>query len=59
MVGAALSVGLDASWVTGNEVYGLEAHRLGYVLVIAANRRVSVQGAERTATEAAALLAAP
>ncbi|MEU1737623.1 hypothetical protein [Streptosporangium sp. NPDC020145] len=62
VIGAALGVGLDVSWVTGDEAYGqashprafLEAHRLGYVLVIAANRCVSGQGAE-----AAALLGAP
>ncbi|MEV4094403.1 hypothetical protein [Streptosporangium saharense] len=67
MIGAVLSAGLDASWVTGDEVYGraphprafLEAHRLGYVLVIVANRRVSVQGAGRTTAEVAALLATP
>ncbi|MEV8639319.1 IS701 family transposase [Streptosporangium sp. NPDC051023] len=65
MIDAALSAGVDASWITGDEVYGqaphlrafLEAHRLGYVLAIAANRRVSIQGAQQTAAEVAALAA--
>jgi SRSO17 transposase len=50
MIDAAIDVGLPASWVTADEVYGsdpdlrtgLEARGIGYVLAIGCNRRVAV-----------------
>lgn len=61
MILAALDAGIDTAWVTGDEVYGqdprlraaLEERQIGYVLAIAGNRRVSLEGAERTAAEIA------
>lgn len=49
MVTRAVTAGADASWVTGDEVYGadphlrqvIRGHRLGYVLAISANRHLS------------------
>ncbi|GAA3167643.1 hypothetical protein GCM10010466_67800 [Planomonospora alba] len=65
MIGAALAAGADARRVSGDEVYGqapdlrafLEEHLLGYVLAIAGNRRVALEGVERTAAQAATLAA--
>lgn len=50
MIGAALDGGVDASWVTADEVYGsdpalragLEARGVGYVLAVGCNRYVTV-----------------
>lgn len=61
MVLAALEAGVPAHWVTGDEVYGqdprlraaLEERRLGYVLAIAGNRRVELEGAQVSAAEVA------
>ncbi|WP_435810439.1 transposase, partial [Streptosporangium canum] len=52
MIAAALEIGIEASWVTGDEVYGqaprlrrlLEEREVGYVLAIAGNRRVRSGG---------------
>ncbi len=49
MIGRALDAGIPAAWVTGDEVYGadpglradLEHRRIGYVLAVAASRRVT------------------
>jgi len=48
LIDRAVTAGVPAGWVAGDEVYGADprlraavrAHRLGYVLAIAANRRV-------------------
>lgn len=48
LIGRAVAAGVPAGWVAGDEVYGADprlreavrAHGLGYVLAIAANRRV-------------------
>lgn len=48
LIDRAVEAGVPAGWVTGDEVYGADprlraavrGHRLGYVLAIAANRRV-------------------
>ena len=50
MITAALDSGVPASWVAGDEVYGadptlratLEDRGVGYVLAVAANRRIPV-----------------
>ncbi|MGP3966025.1 IS701 family transposase [Nonomuraea sp. 3N208] len=65
MILAALDAGVPASWVTGDEVYGqdprlraaLEARRIGYVLAIAGNRRVDLEGVQVSAAEVAARVA--
>jgi SRSO17 transposase len=52
---------VPASWVSGDEVYGqdprlriaLEQHQMGYVLAIAGNRRVELQGTQVSAAEVA------
>jgi SRSO17 transposase len=62
MVLATLNAGVRASWMTGDEVYGqdprlraaLEARQMGYVLAIAGNRRVDLQGVRLSAAEVAA-----
>jgi SRSO17 transposase len=54
MIARGVEAGLPVGWVTADEVYGidpdlraqLEALRLGYVLGIGCNRRVSVNGAQ-------------
>ncbi|MEV5706542.1 IS701 family transposase [Actinoallomurus sp. NPDC052274] len=61
MLLAAIEAGVPASWVSGDEVYGqdprlriaLEDHRMGYVLAIAGNRRVELQGTQVSAAEIA------
>jgi SRSO17 transposase len=64
MLTRALDAGVPARWVTGDEVYGadpdlraqLEAHRVGYVLAIAGNRRLpTAAGSIRADALAAAL----
>lgn len=53
MLLAAIEAGVPASWVSGDEVYeqdprlrvALEERRMGYVLAIAGNRRVELEGA--------------
>ncbi|MEU4704778.1 IS701 family transposase [Nonomuraea dietziae] len=63
MITAALDAGIATSWVSGDEVYGqdprlraaLEERRVGYVLAFAANRRASLDGAEMTAAQIAAM----
>ncbi|WP_425465293.1 IS701 family transposase [Nonomuraea diastatica] len=65
MVLAALQAGVPARWVTGDEVYGqdprlraaLEERRMGYVLAIAGNRRVELEGVQVNAAEVAARVA--
>lgn len=65
MVLAALQAGVPARWVTGDEVYGqdprlraaLEEHWMGYVLAIAGNRRVDLEGVQVSAAEVAARVA--
>ncbi|MEV0169490.1 transposase, partial [Nonomuraea fuscirosea] len=62
---AALQAGVQAAWATGDEVNGqdpplraaLEARRTGYVLAIAGNRRVELQGVVLSAAEVAAPVA--
>ncbi|KAB8182668.1 IS701 family transposase [Nonomuraea phyllanthi] len=65
MILAALDAGVPACWVTGDEVYGqdpclraaLEARRIGYVLAIAGNRRVDLEGVQVSAAEVATRVA--
>ncbi|MDF5754615.1 IS701 family transposase [Spongiactinospora sp. TRM90649] len=65
MILAAIEAGVPASWVSGDEVYGqdprlratLEQHRMGYVLAIAGNRRVDLEGVQVSAAEAATRVA--
>ncbi|MEU8110449.1 IS701 family transposase [Nonomuraea muscovyensis] len=65
MVLAALKAGVQAAWVTGDEVYGqdprlraaLEEHRMGYVLAIAGNRRFELEGVRVSAAEIATRVA--
>jgi len=65
MVLAALEAGVPARWVSGDEVYGqdprlraaLEACRMGYVLAIAGNRRVVLEGVQVSAADVAARVA--
>jgi SRSO17 transposase len=65
MVLAALEAGVPARWVSGDEVYGqdprlraaLEQRRTGYVLAIAGNRRVELEGVQVSAAEVAARVA--
>ena len=48
LIDRAVAAGVPAAWVTGDEVYGadprlraaIRAHNLGYVMAIAANRRI-------------------
>ena len=63
MITKALDAGVPASWVTGDEVYGadpdlrrhLQDRQIGYVLAIAANRRVTTRdGQPRTAAKVCA-----
>ncbi|SFK14912.1 DDE superfamily endonuclease [Streptosporangium canum] len=62
MITAALEAGIEASWVTGDEVYGqdprlrrlLEEREVGYVPAIVGSRRASLEGADLTAAEIAA-----
>jgi SRSO17 transposase len=50
MIAAALDAGINASWVTGDAVYGADPHlaaqlrqrQIGYVLAIAVNRTIQV-----------------
>lgn len=59
MIADALDAGLSARWVSGDEVYGqdprlrtlLEQRRIGYVLAIAGNRRVNLEGADRSVAD--------
>jgi SRSO17 transposase len=65
MLTAALEAAVPAAWVSGDEVYGqdpklrdlLESRRVGYVLAIAGNRRVNLEGAEASAAQIAASVA--
>ncbi|WP_425566295.1 IS701 family transposase, partial [Nonomuraea monospora] len=65
MVLAALEAGVSAPWLTGDEVYGqdprlraaLEQRRMGYVLAIAGNRRVELEGVQVSAAEVATRVA--
>jgi SRSO17 transposase len=62
MIAAALDAGIDAPWVTGDEVYGqdprlralLEARQAGYVLAIAGTLRVRCEGVDWPAAAIAA-----
>lgn len=62
MIDAALDTGLPTRWVSGDEVYGqdprlralLEQRGVGYVLAIAGNRRVNLDGTDRSAAGIAA-----
>lgn len=61
MIRAALAAGVPAAWVAGDEVYGADPHLraavrsagLGYVLQLAANRRVPTHGGLRRVDELA------
>ncbi|MDF5754611.1 IS701 family transposase [Spongiactinospora sp. TRM90649] len=61
MVADALDAGLAARWVSGDEVYGqdprlramLERRRIGYVLAIAGNLRVGLEGIDRDVADIA------
>ena len=64
MIGAALDAGVPAAWVAGDEVYGadpglradLEKRRIGYVLAVAKDHRVTTgQGRQRADALAARL----
>ncbi|WP_326645176.1 IS701 family transposase [Nonomuraea fuscirosea] len=65
MMLAALEAGVPAHWLTGDEVYGqdprlraaLEERRMGYVLAIAGNRRIELEGVQVSAAEVAARVA--
>ena len=54
MISRAVTGGVPAGWVTGDEVYGacpnlratIRSHGLGYVLAVASNHRVTYPGAE-------------
>ncbi|MET8162635.1 IS701 family transposase [Sphaerisporangium sp. NPDC005289] len=54
MITAAVEAGIDAAWVTGDEVYGqdprlhalIAGHGIGYVLAIAGNQRVRTSGSD-------------
>jgi SRSO17 transposase len=62
---AALEAGVPAHWLTGDEVYGqdprlrtaLEERRMGYVLAIAGNRCINLQGVQVSVAEVAARVA--
>lgn len=52
MISNAIQAGVPAGWVTGDEVYGtdprlrteLEYHRLGYVIAIVRDHRITTGG---------------
>jgi SRSO17 transposase len=54
MIASALRAGIEAAWVSGDEVYGqdpqlralLEETQMGYVLAVAGNRRARFNGAD-------------
>lgn len=62
MIAAALDAGIDAPWVSGDEVYGqdpwlralLQERQVGYVLAIAGNRSVRCEGIDWQAAAIAA-----
>jgi SRSO17 transposase len=62
MITAALDAGIGAAWVLGDEVYGqdpllravLEERLMPYVLAIAGNRTINLEGIDRPAAEIAA-----
>lgn len=64
MIAAALEAGVAASWVAGDEVYGadpalramLHTRRIGYVLGVASNRAVLIDGEKRLVSDLAASL---
>ena len=64
MIARALDAGTPAAWVTGDEVYGadpglradLERRQTGYVLAVAASRRVTTAAGTREARQIAARL---
>lgn len=61
MLLAALDAGVQATWASGDEVCGqdprlraaLEERRMGYVLAIAGNRRVELEGVQVNTAEVA------
>lgn len=65
MVLAALDAGVQASWVSSDEVYGqdprpraaLEERQMGYVPAIAGNRRVELEGEQVSAAQVATRVA--
>jgi SRSO17 transposase len=65
MLTAALDAAIPAAWVSGDEVYGqdpklrtlLESRQIGYVLAIAGNRRVTLEGTQASAAQIAATVA--
>ncbi|MGI5285675.1 IS701 family transposase [Nonomuraea polychroma] len=65
MMLAAIEAGVAARWMTGDEVYGqdprlraaLEECQMGYVLAIAGNRRVDLNGVPVSAAEVATRVA--
>jgi SRSO17 transposase len=64
MIARALDAGVPAAWVAGDEVYGadpqlrndLHQRKIGYVLAVASNHRVTTAVGTTTATELAAKL---
>jgi len=66
MITRAVQAGVPAAWVAGDEVYGADpalrrtvrAHGLGYVLQVAANRRVLTHAGPRRVDQLPALLGA-
>jgi SRSO17 transposase len=64
MITRALDAGVPAGWVAGDEVYGadpqlraeLQQRRIGYVLAVASNHRVTTAAKTATATELAGTL---
>lgn len=65
MIAAALDAAVAAAWVSGDEVYGqdphlrhlLEERQVGYVLAIAGNRRVNLEGTDLPAAQISAKVA--
>jgi SRSO17 transposase len=65
MIADVLDAGLSARWVSGDDVYGqdprlralLERRRIGYVLAIAGNRRVNLDGVDHSAADIATSVA--
>lgn len=67
LIDRAVAAGVPAAWVAGDEVYGADprlratvrGHRLGYVLAVAANRRVPTHAGPLRVDALPALIPAP
>jgi SRSO17 transposase len=65
MIATALDAAVAVAWVSGDEVYGQDPHlrhllqerQVGYVLAIAGNRRVDLEGAALPAAQISAKVA--